>query len=107
MEDELKIYKGNAPLMSFSFETYGKSVVVIPEDTSKYTVYMHDNTGTRSGGGTISNINASAGTCQYQSVASDTANAGTATWWIDVDLGEPSPRTFDPQKIPIIDPALV
>lgn len=100
------IHKGNAPLMSFSFVDYDGDVIPVPTDASKYTVKIHDSAGVRDGDGTIQNISSSAGTCQYQSAATDTANACVATWWIDVDLGEPSPRTFDPQKISIQDPTL-
>ncbi len=103
----LTIYKGNAPLMAFSFKQRSGTVVVLPTDITKYKVWIHDSANIRQGAGTISNINASAGTCQYQSSTLDTANACVATWWAEVDLGEPTPRDFEPQKILIQDPTQV
>ena len=98
------IFKGNAPLMDFSFATDSGTAITLPSDSSKYAVWVHDSVSARLGAGTISNINTTAGTCQYQAVAADTANSGVVTWWVNVDLGEPVPRTFDPQKFLIEDP---
>jgi hypothetical protein len=111
MEDTIMsispIMKGDTPLMSFSFATDSESVVSgLPSSPSGYVVWIHDSASVRPGAGTISNINTTAGTCQYQSTAADTANTGVATWWVKVDLGtEPNPRDFDPQKLLIEDPA--
>lgn len=101
----MKISKGNAPLITFSFKTESGTIVILPTDSSKYKVWIHDSAGVRQGAGTIQGINSSAGTCQYQSSALDTANACVATWWASVDLGEPVPRDFEPQKIIVQDPA--
>jgi hypothetical protein len=108
MEDTIMIspiFKGNAPLMSFSLVTDGGAVVSgLPSSPSGYVVWVHDSASVRQGAGTISNVNASAGTCQYQAQPADTANAGVATWWLAVTLGtEPVPRDLDPQKILIED----
>jgi hypothetical protein len=98
------IIKGNSPLLNFSFATRsGGGSWSIPSDPTKYVFWIHDNIGIRQGAGPISNINTSAKTCQYQSAATDWVNACVATIYIDVDLGEPTLRTFFPQKVLIED----
>lgn len=99
------LMKGNAPLITFSFSTDSGQISPIPSNPSKYTVYVHDSAGVRTGAGTIQGINTTTGICQYQASPLDTANAGIVTWWTTVDLGEPVPRTFDPQRILVEDPS--
>lgn len=103
----LTINKGNTPLIAFSFKTKSGNIVPLPADSSKFTVHVHDSASVRNGAGTIASINTTTGTCTYQSVAADTAIACVATWWVSVDLGEPTMRDFEPQKILIQDPTQV
>lgn len=100
----ITIIRGNSPLMQFSFATQsGGGSWSIPSDPTKYMFWIHDAVSIRQGAGAIFSINTSAKTCQYQSDASDWIIAGIATIYIDVDLGEPTLRTFFPQKVLIED----
>lgn len=98
------IYKGNTPLMHFSFVTDSGAVVVLPNSTTQIRVWIHDSAGVRLCTGTLLNLVANAGTIDFLMSAFDTANAGVATIWADALLGgETVPRDFDPQKILIED----
>lgn len=100
------IMKGNTPLMNFSFATDGNAVIILPTDITKITVRLHDSAGVRNGTGSLSNLNALAGTVQYLMSSSDTANPGVLTMWVEVLLlGETAHRDFDPQRILIEDPS--
>lgn len=98
------IYKGNTPLMHFSFATDSGVVVALPNNIAQIRVWIHDSASVRQGAGTLSNLNASAGTVDYLMSALDSANAGIATLWTDALLGgETVPRVFDPQQVLIRD----
>jgi hypothetical protein len=98
------LYKGNTPLMHFSFVNDSGTVIVLPNDVAKIRVWIHDSANVRQGAGILSNLVASAGTVDYLASSADTANAGVATFWTDALLGsETVPRTFDPQKVLIQD----
>lgn len=102
------IHKGNTPLMHFSFATDSDRVVPLPSNIAQIRVWVHDSVSVRQGAGTLSNLNAAAGTVDYLASPLDTANEGTTTIWPDALLGgETVPRDFDPQHVVIQDPRRV
>jgi hypothetical protein len=90
--------------MHFAFATDSDTVVALPNNIAQIRVWIHDSAGVRLGAGTLSSLNAGAGTVDYLASPLDTANAGIATMWTDALLGgETVPRDFDPQKVLIED----
>lgn len=96
------IYAGDTPLVHNSFTYDDDSVFPLTGlVTSNFTMEFVSSGGTvTTGTGTWSNINASAGTADYQMSSGDTATAETVLMRPRVQLAN-GPRTFDEQTLEI------